>query len=115
MKRHRISPWPGQAPADCPFPRSDDFFGLDLTGGHAENTEADTWYPAWAADGKAYHVGQGANVGQDSRYAYDRWMSAQLDTWKKEQSEELRMQHRPYPQSDPIPKTEVDPTQRMDA
>ena len=28
--------------------------GLDFTGRHAEYTDADTWYPSWAADGKLY-------------------------------------------------------------
>jgi len=46
--------WPGQAPADCPFPKSDAFVGISFTGRHAEYTEADTWYPSWASDGNLY-------------------------------------------------------------
>ncbi len=41
-------------PADCPFPASSELTGLEFTGRHAEYTDADTWYPSWAADGKMY-------------------------------------------------------------
>jgi hypothetical protein len=49
-----MTPWPGRAPADCPFPQSKTLVGVAFTGRHAEYTEADTWYPSWAADGKMY-------------------------------------------------------------
>jgi arylsulfatase A-like enzyme len=48
------SVWPDQAPADCPFPKSDSFTGIRFTGRHAEYTHADTWYPSWAGDGNLY-------------------------------------------------------------
>jgi hypothetical protein len=46
--------WPDTAPADCPFAKSQQFGGVELTGRHAEYTQADTWYPSWAADGNLY-------------------------------------------------------------
>ena len=46
--------WPGQAPADCPFHKSDSLTGISFTGRHAEYTHADTWYPSWASDDKMY-------------------------------------------------------------
>ncbi len=47
-------PWPGQPPVDCPFPKSDTLTRLGFTDRHAEYTQADTWYPSWAADGNLY-------------------------------------------------------------
>jgi len=44
--------WPSRPPADCPFPASAQIKALEFTGRHAEYTDADTWYPSWAADGK---------------------------------------------------------------
>jgi hypothetical protein len=49
-----LTVWPSPAPADCPFPPSAEFPGIGFTGRHAEYTQADTWYPSWAADGKLY-------------------------------------------------------------
>ena len=46
--------WPGTPPADCPFPQSTAMAGVSFTGRHAEYTNADTWYPSWASDGKMY-------------------------------------------------------------
>lgn len=46
--------WASTPPADCPFPPSTDITGVEFTGRHAEYTDADTWYPSWAADGKMY-------------------------------------------------------------
>ena len=46
--------WPNEVPADCPFPRSEALAGIAFTGRHAEYTNADTWYPSWAADGNLY-------------------------------------------------------------
>ncbi len=46
--------WKSAPPADCPFPASTDITGLEFTGRHAEYTDADTWYPSWASDGKMY-------------------------------------------------------------
>ena len=45
---------PDIAPADCPFPKSPMFGGIEFTGRHAEYTQADTWYPSWASDNKMY-------------------------------------------------------------
>jgi len=57
-----FKPWPGQPPADCPFPRSESVTGLAFTGRHAEYTGADTWYPSWAADGNLYSPWTEGNV-----------------------------------------------------
>ena len=46
--------WSNTPPANCPFPPSTLATGLVFTGRHAEYTEADTWYPSWAADGNLY-------------------------------------------------------------
>ena len=43
-----------EAPEGCPFEKSRAFAGVGFTRRHAEYTEADTWYPSWAADGKLY-------------------------------------------------------------
>jgi hypothetical protein len=56
------APWPGTAPADCPYPESDRFKGLHFTGRHAEYTGADTWYFSWAADGNLYSPWTDGNV-----------------------------------------------------
>jgi hypothetical protein len=46
--------WTSEPPADCPFQPSASITGVEFTGRHAEYTEADTWYPSWAADGNLY-------------------------------------------------------------
>lgn len=46
--------WPSSPPTNCPFSASSDLTGLVFTGRHAEYTQADTWYPSWAADGNLY-------------------------------------------------------------
>ena len=43
--------WKSEPPADCPFPPSREITGLLFTGVHSDYGFADTWYPAWAADG----------------------------------------------------------------
>jgi len=65
--------WPAYTPTNCPFKKSSDFVGLRFTGRHAEYTQADTWYPSWAADGNLYSPwtdgnvnGLGAGSGGDS-------------------------------------------------
>ena len=57
-----MTPWPGQAPADCPFAQSATLTGMVFTGRHAEYTGADTWYPSWAADGNLYSPWTDGNV-----------------------------------------------------
>jgi len=57
-----LAPWPGNAPADCPYPKSTAFHGLHFTGRHAEYTGADTWYFSWAADGNLYSPWTDGNV-----------------------------------------------------
>lgn len=39
---------------DCPFPPSRALRGLSFTGRQRNYTNADTWYPTWAADGNLY-------------------------------------------------------------
>jgi len=46
--------WSSGTPTNCPFKSSANFAGIEFTGRHAEYTQADTWYPSWAADGKMY-------------------------------------------------------------
>lgn len=46
--------WPAEVPEGCPFERSRSLGGVCFTGRHAEYTNADTWYPSWAADGNLY-------------------------------------------------------------
>jgi hypothetical protein len=55
--------WPSKAPAGCPFPASARLQGIEFTGRHAEYTNADTWYPSWAADGKLYSPFTDGKVG----------------------------------------------------
>ena len=43
-----------EVPEGCPFERSSAFAGVGITKRHAEYTDADTWYPSWAADGNLY-------------------------------------------------------------
>ncbi len=54
--------WPGQPPADCPFPKSDTIVDIGFTGRHTEYTSADTWYPSWSADGRLYSPFTDGNV-----------------------------------------------------
>lgn len=42
------------APDGCPFPPSEVISGVEFTDRHACYTNADTWYPSWAADGNLY-------------------------------------------------------------
>jgi hypothetical protein len=46
--------WPSAPPTNCPFASSAEISGVEFTGRHAEYTQADTWYPSWAADGNLY-------------------------------------------------------------
>jgi hypothetical protein len=46
--------WPSEPPAGCPFKPSPNIKGVEFTGRHARYTNADTWYPSWAADGNLY-------------------------------------------------------------
>lgn len=46
--------WLSETPEGCPFEASDVLKGIRFTGRHAEYTNADTWYPSWASDGKLY-------------------------------------------------------------
>jgi hypothetical protein len=46
--------WPNEPPSTCPIPRSQTFSGVVFTGRYASYTDADTWYPSWAADGNLY-------------------------------------------------------------
>ncbi|MBV9357384.1 MAG: hypothetical protein JO023_17875 [Chloroflexi bacterium] len=46
--------WPNEVPPTCPIPRSRTFSGVSFSGRSASYTDADTWYPSWAADGSLY-------------------------------------------------------------
>src|SRR5262249_52987742 len=46
--------WPNQPPPGIPFAPSKAFSSVVFTGRNASYTDADTWYPSWAADGDLY-------------------------------------------------------------
>ncbi len=46
--------WPDNQPEDCPFPESKEITKIVFTGRYANYTQADTWFPMWAADGNNY-------------------------------------------------------------
>jgi len=46
--------WPDSQPTNCPFPRSTEITNILFTGEHANYSQADTWFPMWAADGNCY-------------------------------------------------------------
>ncbi len=46
--------WSNEPPSGAPFVPSRDFSGIVFTGRYATYTDADTWYPSWAADGDLY-------------------------------------------------------------
>jgi hypothetical protein len=56
--------WASHPPEDCPFAPSTELIGLTFTGRHAEYTDADTWYPSWAADDNLYSPWTDGNVSQ---------------------------------------------------
>ncbi len=46
--------WKSEAPADCPFERSEDITGILFKGTSSDYRVADTWYFSWASDNKLY-------------------------------------------------------------
>jgi hypothetical protein len=56
--------WASRPPEDCPFAPSTELVGLTFTGRHAAYTDADTWYPSWAADDNLYSPWTDGNVSQ---------------------------------------------------
>jgi hypothetical protein len=56
--------WPPDPPPECPLPPSSDLGGIAYTGRHTSYTEADTWYPSWAADGALYSPFTDGKVGR---------------------------------------------------
>jgi len=76
-RRDKAASDPGQSfvrstspPEGCPFPPSKDLVGLEFTGRHAEYTDADTWYPSWASDGKMYSPWTDGRIGAVSCDSY---------------------------------------------
>lgn len=67
-------------PSGCPLEKSLAFRGLAFTGRHACYASADTWYPAWGADGDLYspwtdgevHGMQISSMGDDARTGHAR-------------------------------------------
>lgn len=55
--------WPTALPSDCPVGPSDVLAGLRLNGRYARYTDADTWFPSWAADGHMYSPFTDGHVG----------------------------------------------------
>jgi hypothetical protein len=62
-------PWFGGAetgetiPVDCPVERSNLITSIRLTGRWVSYTEADTWFPSWAADGTMYSPWTDGSIG----------------------------------------------------
>ncbi len=46
--------WADNQPEACPFPESSEITKVVFTGRYANYTQADTWFPMWAADGNEY-------------------------------------------------------------
>jgi hypothetical protein len=46
--------WPDNQPTACPFPQSEEITKIVFTGRSANYTQADTWFPMWAADNNEY-------------------------------------------------------------
>lgn len=44
--------WVSQPPAKCPFTPSFELTAIAFTRKYISYTDADTWYPSWASDGK---------------------------------------------------------------
>jgi len=53
-------------PDDCPLALSDNYSGISFTGRYASYTNADTWYPSYAADGTIYSCCTDGSVGSVS-------------------------------------------------
>jgi hypothetical protein len=58
--------WKSEPPDGCPFEPSKDIVGIAFTGRYATYTDADTWYPAWAADGNMYSGWTDGEIGKES-------------------------------------------------
>ncbi len=57
--------WPKHIPDSCPFADSKEITGAAFTGRHHEYTNADTWYPSWAADGNLYSPWTDGRIGKE--------------------------------------------------
>lgn len=57
--------WASCVPDGCPFTQSSQFAGITFTGRHKEYTNADTWYPSWAADGNMYSPWTDGRIGRE--------------------------------------------------
>ena len=62
-------PWPSRPPEDCPFEPSDVIKGVAFTGRYVNYTNADTWYPSWAADGNYYSPWTDGRVGENGCFS----------------------------------------------
>jgi hypothetical protein len=54
MSRADSGSWKSSPPPECPFPQSRDVRSCTFSGRYASYTDADTWYPSWASDGRLY-------------------------------------------------------------
>jgi len=68
--------WPSTPPPACPWEPSRAFAGVAFSGRQTNYTHADTWYPAWAADGNLYSPYTDGQVGGVE--------SISDGTWKKQ-------------------------------
>jgi hypothetical protein len=66
METRNSDTWNSGPPQDCPFRESEAIKSSTFTGRYATYTNADTWYPSWAADNRMYSpftdtIGNGVN------------------------------------------------------
>ena len=64
--------WPSDPPEPPPFPASSLLSGIGFSGRCASYTDADTWYPSWAADDYMYSPWTDGSVGPWSSYSHGR-------------------------------------------
>lgn len=58
--------WKSEIPKDCPFGQSETYKGIRFAGKHAEYTNADTYYPTWAANDTLYSPWTDGRIGEVS-------------------------------------------------
>ncbi|QGQ93940.1 hypothetical protein EHS13_02980 [Paenibacillus psychroresistens] len=63
--------WDSSPPDGIPFEPSESLRRLEFTGRHATYTNADTWYPSWAADGHMYSPWTDGSIDGAFCHSYD--------------------------------------------
>lgn len=64
--------WPNNPPENCPFPQSDNYSGILLTGRYANYKNADTFYPSWASDDNLYCPWTDGYLDEDGCFSFLR-------------------------------------------